>query len=110
MVVSAPAGFGKSTLLTESMAPDRRSVAWVSLDSGDSDQACTDRPPQRPRTRNRRRQSSGEPVVLVLDDYHVIDSIDVQQAMTFLLDHLPRGLGRVPTTHRPPTSNSPDQS
>ena len=28
-------------------------------------------------------------VVLVLDDYHVIESRDVHEAMAFLLDHLP---------------------
>ena len=28
-------------------------------------------------------------IVLVLDDYHVIDAVEVQQAMAFLLDHLP---------------------
>ena len=31
-------------------------------------------------------------VVLVLDDYHVIDSPDVQAGMEFLLDHLPHRL------------------
>ena len=31
-------------------------------------------------------------VVLVLDDYHVIDARDVQDGMAFLLDHLPPGL------------------
>ena len=30
------------------------------------------------------------PVVLVLDDYHVITSADVHQSMEYLLDHLPR--------------------
>jgi AcrR family transcriptional regulator len=30
-----------------------------------------------------------EPLVLVLDDYHVIDASPVDQALTFLLDHLP---------------------
>jgi LuxR family transcriptional regulator, maltose regulon positive regulatory protein len=31
-------------------------------------------------------------IVLVLDDYHVIDARDVQDGMAFLLDHLPPGL------------------
>jgi len=31
-------------------------------------------------------------IVLVLDDYHVIDASDVQDGMAFLLDHLPPGL------------------
>ena len=42
LLVSAPAGFGKSTLLAQSLLggaprPDRPAVAWLSLDSGDSD-------------------------------------------------------------------------
>ena len=44
MLVSAPAGFGKTTLLTEWLAaapPDGRprSAAWLSLDAGDNDPA-----------------------------------------------------------------------
>src|SRR5205085_2935653 len=31
-------------------------------------------------------------IVLVLDDYHVIDARDVQDGMAFLLDHLPEQL------------------
>ena len=30
------------------------------------------------------------PIVLVLDDYHVISSADVHQSVAFLIDHLPR--------------------
>ena len=36
-LVSAPAGFGKSTLLSEWIQASGRSVAWVSLDEGDND-------------------------------------------------------------------------
>jgi LuxR family maltose regulon positive regulatory protein len=37
-LISAPAGFGKTTLLAEwlAAAPDRRSVAWLSLDQADN--------------------------------------------------------------------------
>src|SRR6478752_2921132 len=41
-LVSAPAGFGKTTLLAEWLAvaaADGRSVAWLSLDQGDNDPA-----------------------------------------------------------------------
>ena len=41
LLVSAPAGFGKSTLLAQSLLgasrEGRAAVAWLSLDSGDSD-------------------------------------------------------------------------
>ncbi len=36
-LVSAPAGFGKTTLLSEWVAGCGRPVAWVSLDEGDND-------------------------------------------------------------------------
>ncbi len=36
--------------------------------------------------------AAGEDVVLVLDDYHVIDAREVHEGMAFLLDHLPPGL------------------
>ena len=45
VLVSAPAGFGKTTLLTEWLAArpaalaDRRLAAWLSLDRGDNDPA-----------------------------------------------------------------------
>ena len=38
-IISAPAGFGKTTLLSEWVASTKQSVAWVSLDAGDNDQA-----------------------------------------------------------------------
>ena len=36
-LISAPAGFGKTTLLNEWVAGYRGPVAWVSLDEGDND-------------------------------------------------------------------------
>jgi LuxR family maltose regulon positive regulatory protein len=36
-LVSAPAGFGKTTLLCEWIAQSQRRVAWISLDDGDND-------------------------------------------------------------------------
>ena len=125
-LVSAPAGFGKTTLLTEWLAAgpgaaaDRRRVAWLSLDRGDNGLASfwtyliaalrTAAPgvgqdvlallqaPGPPPTEtvlttllNDLSAIAGD-IVLVLDDYHVIDARDVQDGMAFLLDHLPPGL------------------
>jgi len=36
-LISAPAGFGKTTLLSEWVAGCRRPIAWLSLDEGDND-------------------------------------------------------------------------
>src|SRR6266702_5756581 len=116
-LVSAPAGFGKTTLLAEWLAvaaADGRSVAWLSLDQRDNDPALfwtylvaalkaaapgagalsLLQPPQPPSEAalvtllNDLGAISNE-VVLVLDDYHVIDARDVQDGMAFLLEHLP---------------------
>ncbi len=126
MLVSAPAGFGKTTLLTEWLAAgpaapaDERLVAWLSLDRGDNDPAsfwayviaalravasgvgesalALLQAPQGPPIEtvltvllNDLGAGAGD-IVLVLDDYHVIDAPEVQDGMTFLLDHLPPSL------------------
>src|SRR5215467_15014207 len=38
-LISAPAGFGKTTLVSEWVASCERPVAWLSLDEGDNDPA-----------------------------------------------------------------------
>ena len=118
-LVSAPAGFGKTTLLAEwlaAAAADGRSVAWLSLDQRDNDPALfwtylvaalktaaqgagasalsLLQPPQPPNeaglvTLLNDLDALPNDVVLVLDDYHVIDARDVQDGMAFLLEHLP---------------------
>ena len=125
-LVSAPAGFGKTTLLTEWLAAgpaapaDQRLAAWLSLDRGDNDPASfwtyviaalrtvapgvgegalallqAPRPPPIETVLTALLNDLGAiagDIVLVLDDYHVIDARDVQDGMAFLLDHLPPGL------------------
>ena len=123
VLVSAPAGFGKTTLLTEWLAArpgalaGERLAAWLSLDRGDNDPASfwayviaalrmvapgvgenalalLDAPQPPPietvltTLLNDLGAVAGE-IVLVLDDYHVIDARDVQDGMAFLIDHLP---------------------
>ncbi|MBA2697058.1 MAG: helix-turn-helix transcriptional regulator, partial [Actinobacteria bacterium] len=123
MLVSAPAGFGKTTLLAEWLAAgpaaptDERSAAWLSLDRGDNDPASfwtyvvaalrTVEPGIGASTVALLQERQPPPIetvlttllndlaaitsdiVLVLDDYHVVDAQDVQDGMAFLLDHLP---------------------
>ena len=118
-LVSAPAGFGKTTLLAEwlAAAPAKgRSVAWLSLDQRDNDPALfwtylvaalktaapgvgagalsLPQPPQPPNEADlgallNDLDAISNDVVLVLDDYHVIDAREVQDGMAFLLEHLP---------------------
>ncbi len=126
VLVSAPAGFGKTTLLAEWLAArpaahsDARGAAWLSLDREDNDPTTfwtyviaalrTVKPevgasalallhaPQAPpiqavlTTLLNDLGATPSDIVLVLDDYHVIDSRDVQEEMAFLLDHLPARL------------------
>ena len=118
-LVSAPAGFGKTTLLAEWLAvaaADGRAVAWLSLDQCDNDPALfwtylvaalktaapgagagalsLLQPPEPPGeaglvTLLNDLDAISNDVVLVLDDYHVIDARHVQDGMAFLLEHLP---------------------
>jgi LuxR family maltose regulon positive regulatory protein len=116
-LVSAPAGFGKTTLLAEWLAvaaAGERSVAWLSLDQRDNDPAsfwtylvaalntgvpgkgtgALLQPPQPPNEAGlvallNDLDAISDDVALVLDDYHVIDARDVQDGMAFLLEHLP---------------------
>ena len=119
-LVSAPAGFGKTTLLTDwlaAAAADGWSTAWLSLDQRDNDPvlfwtylvtalksaaagvgerslSLLQSPPQPPidavlATLLNDLSAVANDVVLVLDDYHVIESRDVQDGVAFLLEHLP---------------------
>ncbi|MGZ4704694.1 MAG: AAA family ATPase, partial [Acidimicrobiales bacterium] len=119
-LVSAPAGFGKSTLLTDwlaTQAAEGRATAWLSLDERDNDpglfwsylvaalQAAVPEVGARALELLQSPESSldaalatllndlnamSDEVVVVLDDYHVIEASGIQEAMAFLLEHLPR--------------------
>jgi len=117
-LVSAPAGFGKTTLLAEWLhAPgDERPVAWLSLDPADAEPAtfwtsvATALHTAVPGVGSSALEllaSSPVPtdlvittlvnelaaapagVRLVLDDYHLADGRDVGEGMASLLEHLP---------------------
>jgi LuxR family transcriptional regulator, maltose regulon positive regulatory protein len=144
-LVSAPAGFGKTTLLVDwlsSVVPPshepshepvldgRPRAAWLSLDPGDNDPArfwryvvaalrtarpgvgeaalalLQDSPSPALETVlttlvNELATVEGD-TILVLDDYHVLDSPPVHDAMTFLLAHLPARLHLVLATRSDP--------
>ncbi|MHC1770171.1 MAG: LuxR C-terminal-related transcriptional regulator [Flexilinea sp.] len=131
ILISAPAGFGKTTLVSKWVAGCGRPVAWLSLDEGDNDltrfltyfiaalQTITAnagegmlsvlQSPQPPKTESLLTELLNEistiPInfVLVLDDYHVIDSKPVDNALTFLLDHLPPQMDMAITTREDPS-------
>jgi LuxR family maltose regulon positive regulatory protein len=131
-LISAPAGFGKTTLVSEWVAGCGRPVAWLSLDDGDNDPArflayliaalqtiaanigegvlavLHASQPQPPPTKSILTSLLNEITtlpdnfILVLDDYHAIDSKPVDHALTFLLEHLPLQMHLVIATREDP--------
>jgi LuxR family maltose regulon positive regulatory protein len=129
-LIAAPAGFGKTTLVAAWVAGCGRPAAWLSLDDGDSDPARflaylvaalqTIAPqigagvsgalqsPQPPPTDailaallNEIAALPGD-TVLVLDDYHAVDAGPVDEALAFLLAHLPPHMHLVIATREDP--------
>ncbi|MEM9009324.1 MAG: helix-turn-helix transcriptional regulator, partial [Cyanobacteria bacterium P01_F01_bin.86] len=118
-LVSAPAGFGKTTLLAEwaaGVSPER-SIAWVSLDPSDNDPAIfwtyliaalhNIQPSLGERSLALLQSPQPPPIesvlmtllneisavetdfVLILDDYHAIATQAIHRGIGFLLNHLP---------------------
>jgi LuxR family maltose regulon positive regulatory protein len=133
MLVSAPAGYGKTTLLSDwaHRSELRTHVAWVSLDKGDNDPvifwdyfatalkglqagagenaSALLRSPQPPpiesvlTTLVNEVSTISDDFTLVLDDYHLIESQSVHSGMSFLLDHLPPQMHLVIATRADPS-------
>src|SRR5215467_5268322 len=117
-LISAPAGFGKTTLLADYLTRSATPAAWLSLEREDNDlvrflsyviTALQTLDQEVGKTSLALLQSSPpvtvEPIIgllandlvgvnlpgfaLVLDDYHVIEDPAIHRALTFLLEHLP---------------------
>jgi LuxR family transcriptional regulator, maltose regulon positive regulatory protein len=128
-VVSAPAGFGKTTLLGEWGLRSGLPVGWLSLDSGDNDAARffahlvaalrsveasigddetsrlrSNQPPTRANMTALGNEIAATPhdLALVLDDYHLVEDESVHAAFTFLLDYLPPQMHLVIATRTEP--------
>lgn len=129
-LISASAGFGKTTLVSEWIAGCGRPAAWLSLDEGDNDPIrflsyliaalqtiapeigagvlAALQSPQPPPSETiltilfNEIHTIPDNFILVLDDYHLIDSQPVDQILTFLLDHLPLQMHLVIATREDP--------
>lgn len=129
-LISAPAGYGKTTLVSEWIAASDRPFAWLSLDKNDQDPGRfltyliaaiqmieSDfgadlheflHTPQSPHIESVLIHLINEfavlktPLVLVLDDYHVLDSKPVDDVLSFFLDHIPANVHLTITTREDP--------
>lgn len=121
-LISAPAGSGKTTLALVWLAALHGRAAWLSLDADDND------PMRFIRGMAAALQTTGEtlhlpaaqrdlkgimaelinqlgeadPIVFVLDDYHVITEESIHSALAYLLDHMPESLQLVLLTREQP--------
>ncbi|WP_246608718.1 LuxR C-terminal-related transcriptional regulator [Paenibacillus agaridevorans] len=123
--ISAPAGYGKSTLVSDWTSRCGRPVAWLSLEDSDGDltrfltcsisalrtvaehfgdgllavlQSPEPPPAESMLTEFLREAAALAPFALVLDDYHAAKSNAVDGAVSFLLRHLPAGIHLVMIT------------
>lgn len=116
MLISAPAGYGKTTLLSEWCEWRQLSAAWVSLEEADNDplrfwryaahaltRTCglagealdlltSPYPPPLDsvvrRLMNELADLEGE-ALLILDDYHLVTAEEVHRSVALFLEHLP---------------------
>ena len=116
-LISAPAGFGKTTLLADCVGKIKEPVGWISLDEQDNDKvrflkyfinaiqqiekgigdnSLLALQSQQPLETEilvtgliNDIADINHPFVVVLDDYHVITDTEIQQILLFLLDNQP---------------------
>jgi len=129
-LISAPAGFGKTTLLSEWVTGSRRPVAWVSLDEGDNDPArflayfiaalqritgsagegtmgalqSAQPPPIEAVLTSLINEIATIPngFTLIFDDYYLVETPSIHSALVFLIDHLPPQMHLVIATRQDP--------
>ena len=131
-LISAPAGFGKTSLIVAWLSGNHlpeHAVAWLSLDEADNDPARfaaywlaamqqvapalgtgllaglpTPLPSLQPLATQLINQIAAldQPLLLVLDDYHLIHNEVVQTAVGLFLDHLPANAHLVITSREDP--------
>ncbi|MGB3700220.1 MAG: LuxR C-terminal-related transcriptional regulator [Anaerolineales bacterium] len=142
-LISAPAGFGKTTLVTDWLdnlrldlqkeKQNETRIAWLSLDEGDNDSArflayiinalnqaigeedsfgkgalSMLQSPQPPPTETiltpiiNEVATISDSLILVLDDYHLIDAQPIHDALSFLLENIPPRMHLVIATREDP--------
>jgi LuxR family maltose regulon positive regulatory protein len=135
MLVSAPAGFGKTTLISAWLQQNQRRAAWLSLDQSDNDPIRFWRyviaalqtidancgatalamltAPQLPPLEAivtaliNDLAAATNPIVLVVDDYHAVTDLNIHTSLDFFLDHLPPHVQVALTTREDPPLSLP---
>ena len=130
ILVSAPAGFGKTTILSTWLAECKFATAWLSLDANDSEfvqffsyliAAIQMIQPEIGSIALEALQSSRqanpesllislindiakvpEPFLIVLDDYHLIVSEDIDKALDYLIEYMPEQIRLMIATRQDP--------
>lgn len=130
ILVAAPAGFGKTTLVAEWVSQNGRAATWLSLDQEDNDPARFFNvfigALQRidPRIGQAAQEAFGLPqplvlsrwmsplindlttladnLTLILDDYHLITQPTIHESLGFFIDHLPPAMRVIILTREDP--------
>src|SRR5262245_49867899 len=126
VVITAPAGWGKTTLVASWVQQAERPFGWISLDEGDNDLSrfwlhliaalqriqpgvgeaalswfyAMEAPPVEVRLEMLINDLAltHEAFLLVLDDYHLIRSSAIHDSLTFLIDNLPSNVRLILTS------------
>ena len=129
-LISAPAGFGKTTLLVDWIHRHKIPAAWFSVDKGDNDPLhflayvimglqglepgtgeaalkmlqSPQPPPVEPILINLINDVSliSKDFVFILDDYHLVDAGSIHDMIAFLLDNLPGPMHLILATRSDP--------
>ncbi len=128
-LISAPAGFGKSTLVAMWARKSKALLGWVSLDAQDNDPVLfltyiltaiksagqvgdsilaeiqsSQRPSDEAMLKAWINEIANHPskLILVLDDYHVIENPTIHHHIEFLLEHLPPNFHLIVNTRSDP--------
>lgn len=130
-LISAPAGFGKTTLVSEWVSCCGRPAAWLSLDVGDKDPVrfilylitalqtikagigegllAALQSPQPPTSETcltsllNEISAISNHFILVLDDYHLVEAQPVDHMVAFLIEHIPLPMHLVIATREDPS-------
>ncbi len=130
ILISAPAGFGKTTVVSDWIDQNKVTAAWFSLDNGDNDPSIflcyvisgiqtiqqefgqsaltLLNSPNKPSVESiaslliNEILNINQNFVLVLDDFHLIRNIEVLELVTYLLEHIPGNIHIVILTRSDP--------